>query len=573
MTGLRAIVALLAAIVALASAPRVQADGFALGIGLDRLRDYGTQQPFIDVMKLARPWIGHRPGQWGGMTYEEIAEAGHLDERGWPLRIPPGLGSVGTMILTDLPEDAGRIAGRYRLSFDGTGIVEVAGRAQNVRYGDNAVEFDFTPGKGGVDLRIQRTDPGRTGDHVRNISVVRLDRLAAHAEGALFNPDWLAHIAPFAALRFLDWMDVNDSTLSRWEDRPQPHDYSYALNGAPLEIMIELANRTGRDPWFTIPHLADDDFVRRFAQQVRRDLDPDLKAHAEFSNEVWNWQFDQADWAEAQGQARWGSEHAWVQYYALRASEVADIWTQVFGAEAETRLVNVIATQTGWIGLEKDILEAPLWMAERGTRRIPAEYFDAYAVTGYFGAHLGSEEGVAAVRRWISESRSAARTEGRAAGLTGAALEDHVAAHGYDRAIVRAAGHLSGAEPAPELRGDTLPRLLDEMLAHHKRVAVEHGLDLVAYEGGTHVAVRWPDIDDEDLVAFFQALNYSPQMGELYEQLFEGWRALEGGLFMAYLDVKPASRWGSWGNLRHLGDDTARWRVLQGLVSGRDSTR
>src|SRR5690606_7033388 len=125
----------------------------------------------------------------------------------------------------------------------------------DVRYAPGEVRFDFTPGPGYVDIRIQRTDPA---DPVRAITVVREDRIAAFDAGALFNPEWLALLDGFSALRFMDWMLTNNSTQSAWANRPRPGDYSFAENGVALEYMIALANELKADPWFSIPHLADD---------------------------------------------------------------------------------------------------------------------------------------------------------------------------------------------------------------------------------------------------------------------------------------------------------------------------
>ena len=55
--------------------------------------------------------------------------------------------------------------------------------------------------------------------------------------------------------------------------------------------MVALANHTSIDPWFSMPHLADADSVRRFAGYRRDNLDPRLVAHVKFSNEAWRWQF------------------------------------------------------------------------------------------------------------------------------------------------------------------------------------------------------------------------------------------------------------------------------------------
>ena len=48
-----------------------------------------------------------------------------------------------------------------------------------------------------------------------------------------------------------------------------------------------LLHRVHADPWFSIPHRADD-YVRHFAETVRESLDPILKVYIEYSNEVWN---------------------------------------------------------------------------------------------------------------------------------------------------------------------------------------------------------------------------------------------------------------------------------------------
>jgi len=83
------------------------------------------------------------------------------------------------------------------------------------------------------------------------------------------------------------------------------------------------------------------------------------------------------------------------------------------------------------------------------------------------------------------------------------------------------------------------------------------------YEGGTHVVAVGEAVDDPDITAFFTHLNYSPAMAELYETLLSDWRAAGGTLFNAFVDVAGASKWGSWGALRHLDDANPRWDVLE----------
>ncbi|MBE1282088.1 MAG: hypothetical protein GJ676_02135 [Rhodobacteraceae bacterium] len=539
-----------------------EANPHPVGVNLSGITDWSTQQPFIDVFKTARSWIGHLPRQWGGASHEDLASAGYLDDDGWPTAKPPELGSIGTVILNDLPEEAMDLAGRYRLRFDGNGIVEVAGRGTNVRYGKGEVTFDFTPGPGAVDIRIQRTDRARTGDYVRNITVVKLDNVQAYEAGEIFNPLWLDRMSGFASIRHVNWMRANGSTHRTWEDRSRPDDYTWSRGGAPLEILLALSNKLNADPWFTLPHGADDDYVTRFAEAVKAGLEPGLKAYVEYSNEVWNWQFQQAHYANEQAQERWGTSDNWMQYYAARSIEVAKIWDAVFADEADQRLVQVISSQTGWLGLEEQVFDAPLWRGEEPGRPSPSSHFDAYAITGYFGRGLGTEHFAEMVRGWLQQSLTDAQSAADAQGLTGEARETFVAAHKYDTANGLAWEELLDGMISGD-NDDTIESFLNKYLSYHMTVAQAQGLDLIAYEGGTHLAGVGPIVDDEELTAFFIQFNYTPEMALLYEELLAGWFASGAGLFMAYSDVRNPTRWGSWGALRYLSDDNPRWDALE----------
>ncbi|MFW8635522.1 hypothetical protein [Cribrihabitans pelagius] len=538
----------------------------AVAINLAAIADWSTQAPFLDHFKTARPWIGHLPRRWGGTGHGELAAAGYLDADGWPTAIPPELGSIGTVILTDLPEEAVSLAGRYVLRFEGSGIVEVSGRARNIRYGKHEVRFDFTPGPGPVEIRIQRTGSGGAGSagHIRNITVVKEEHLAAYQSGARFNPLWLKRLEGFAALRFMDWMATNDSDQTGWEDRPRVSDYTWARSGVPAEVMVALANRLKADAWFNMPHMADDTYVRKFAELAAGRLDAGRRAYVEYSNEVWNWQFQQAAWADAQARARWGGgDGLWMQFYGGRAAEVAQIWARVFGKDSG-RLVRVISSQTGWLGLEDQVLKAPLWVAEEPGRQPPAASFDAYAVTGYFGGILGTEENAPLTRSWIAESRAQAEAVAAEKGLRGAAAEAFAAAHQYDAAVALAASELRDGL-ATGAGGGTLQDLLGRLLPYHAEVAQRHGLDLIIYEGGSHVVGIGPIVEDAALTGFFSHLNYSREMGTLYRALLAGWAELGGQLFTAYADVGVPGKWGSWGSLRTLSDDNPRWDALEAV--------
>ena len=526
-----------------------------VAMGLAAVKDWSTQQPFLDLMKTARPWLGHKPGQFGGMEYEELVTGGHLDKNGWPIRMPKELSSIGTLVLTDMPEAAISLKGRYVLRYKGTGVIEVAGRAENVRYGKGEVSFEYAPGPGSVDIRVQRIN---TTNPPRAITVTKEENVKRLQGGAVFNPAWTARLGAFRALRFMDWLETNNAILTSWDARPEVDDVSYA-SGVPVEIIVRLANELEKDAWVNMPHLADDAFVRAFAETVRDTLDPKLRVYVEFSNEVWNWQFDQARWADVTARARWDEKDKWMQAYGARAAEVARIWTDVFGDQAEGRLVNVISSQTGWLGLEIDALSAPLAVKEG--LEAPVTAFDAYAVTGYFGGILGVAEREGLLKNWLEESLRAAEAAAQADGLSGQVETEYIAAHRYDVAVTLAGRELRDGALSGD-KADTLIDLLGRVWPYHAAVARANGLDLIMYEGGSHVVGIGPQVEDADLTAFFHHFNYSDEMGALYTTLLEGWTAVGGQLFTAYSDVYAPTKWGSWGAMRHLDDANPRMDAL-----------
>ncbi len=527
--------------VAPAPMPAIAADPITnpnLALGLAGVHDWSVQQPFLDVMKTARKWTGHLPGQWGGWSHEDLARAGALDANGWPLRLPPEVTGIVTLVLTDLPPDAAGVAGRYLVRWQGDGVLEAGGRAQNVRTGENQLSFDFTPGDSGVTLtltRINEVDP------IRQITIVREDRAAALDAGQIFNPDWLGRLRGVRMVRFMDWIATNDSPVATSADRPRPEDYTWGRKGVPMEIMLALANELGADPWFTMPHLADDALVAELAGLAHQGLKPGLKAWVEYSNEVWNWQFGQAQYAEDQGRALWGADGLWLEFYAHRARQVADLWAGVF-ADDPDRLVRVIGFQTGALGMEQMILN-PTHALATDPRPIQ-DSFDAYAVTGYVAALLGFEDKQPMVKDWLTQSRAAdpAKPYAMAFQLALQELRD---------------GSLSGRTE------DTLATLISQTLPYHAALAADRGLRLVMYEGGTHVVGIGPVVDDPEVEAFFTALNYSAEMGQLYAELLASWSLVSDAPFNAFVDVARPGKWGNWGALRHLGDDNPRWQALR----------
>ncbi|CUJ12929.1 calcium-binding protein [Cognatishimia activa] len=501
----------------------------ALGYGLNGIADWSTQMPFVDVMKSARQWVGHLPGQFGGWGEPELRDGGYLDENGWPKKIPDEVTKLETYMMTDFPEEAVQHAGVYRMTYEGQGEVAIVGRARALRYDEGEIWFRFAPGDGLLGLAISETDPEGTGDYIRNVAVVREDQIPLFEAGVVFNPEWLTAIQDARLLRFMDWMITNSSPVETWADRAQVGDYTYASKGVPLEVILDLVNQVGADPWINVPHMADDDYVRSFAEMVHDRLRPGLVAHVEYSNEVWNFITPQSHWAAAQAEALWGdnaSGDAWMQFYGFRAAQVMQIIGDAFGGDMH-RLKRVIATHTDWPGLEQGMLDAPM-AVERGSQR-PGDLFDAYAVTGYFGYPFDEDGMGEQVLAWIAESQEA--------GV------------GYQGAFAKMTAHL---------REHSLKELIETNWRYQADTAQKNGFDLMMYEGGTHVVGLGEWTNNQTITDFLLAYNYSPEMADIYRTLLAGWDAVGGQVFNAFVDVGRPSQWGSWGALRHLGDENPR---------------
>lgn len=531
-----------------------------IGFNLTGISDWSTEMPFLDVFKTARPWIGHIAGRWGGYEAEELRDAGFLDAHGWPTGLPNGADAVSTLLLTDLPPEATTAAGRYVLRYDGRGRIRLDGRATRVEQQPGVIRFDFTPGEGAVEIRLSRIDPV---DPIRNITLIREDREDLARQGQFFNPDFLARLRGAEELRFMPWMNANTTTLSRPQDRPRLTDAIWGgPHGVPFEVMVDLANQVGADAWFTIPHLASDDLVREYARLAHEGLDDGRRALVEFSNEVWNPGFPQARWAEEQARAEWGTGEAGVQYGAYRAAQVADIWAEVFGPDADSRLVRVIGTQTGWQGREEDILNAPAWQkADPNGWRAPYESFDAYAIAGYFGPPMNDPARVQMYKGWIEDSLKAATEDAAKQGLAGSDAARHIREHRFDLAFPVAISELADGSVSGDPQA-SVRQVVEESFPYHAAIAAKYDLELVMYEGGTHVVGLGDSMEDDDLTAFLTALNYAPGIGALYDDLITGWQQVSDNPFNDFNAIEYPSRYGSWGTLRWPGDDNPRWRAV-----------
>ncbi|MEP4199317.1 MAG: calcium-binding protein [Aliishimia sp.] len=516
-------------------------DNPTLALNLSSVRDYTPGLQFLDLMKMTRPFSAHSKGKTlPVIEYADLRAGGYLDENGWPMRIPKGYRRLQTLWAWGaLPEASiADIQGRYVLSYEGTGEVTLNGKGvQIVSRVPGEIQFDIVH-RGTFSVRISKTDPEKTGDYIRNITIVAQEHLDLHAAGAVFNPDWLRLIQDVRQLRFMNWGRTNNSEVVSWEGQALSPE-GPASSAIPVEHMVRLANEVGAEPWFTMPHQADEAYIRTFATYVRDHMDPALPIRVEYSNEVWNWSFKQARWALRQSDEHWGRE-AQVDYHTKKAVETALIWNEVFADEAETRLIHVLGAQASNTWRSGLALEAKFWKRyERRNFIDPASIFDELAIAHYFGsATMNDLE--------------------RSAELL---------------AVIKDPSIDAVAFLATRLRDPDYPQSLPVVAAQWREqasFAQRNGLRLTAYEGGQHVhhqgqTRKLGDADQALMLEFMTDFVRSPEMAALYVESWQLWSDIGDGPFMQFGDMSRPNKHGSWGLYEGLNDASLRGDRLTSL--------
>jgi hypothetical protein len=521
-----------------------------LGYNLDFPGDWSDALPFLDLMHDARPWEG-------GGGKDPFAGL-DLDEHGWP-RSLNGYGAITSIVHTGA--GSGFVGHEWRLSYRGEGTLTVDGMVDVLEQKRGSIRFRGKAGN--VWITIRATDPAHTGSYIRDITIVREDRRRLLAEGKIFNPDFLAFLAPFRSLRFMDWMLSNDrepAHAGRWStraktDQPQwrtqfidpkrPSD-GLTAGGYPVEVMVSLANQLGAAPHFNMPYQSDDAYVRAFATQVKNQLAPALGVTVEYSNEVWNWGFPQATYARLQAEKLWpGEGTGWLQFMGARATTICRMWKDVFSAPADKGRVRcLIAPQTGWFDVASASLDCPRWAAmghEPCHRGI-----DAIAITGYFNGLIQAPENATVVKAWLERGKAFA----------------------LDRAFRQleqgdVSGLRAGDRPADAENSDSL-RAVGARFRAFRALADRYGLDLYVYEGGTH----FDNDRDATVRDFLVDVTRDPRMEDLYLKLFRSFAEVGGTVFNVWGGIGEHS---AWANAASLTDRASpKYRAAAHFATGRD---
>jgi len=507
-------------------------DGSPMGINLSSIRYWSTELPFKDFFKHSQPWAAQEKGKpYGGGSPLALTPAG------WIRWLQPGQ-SADTLICRGTGNyPVGNYLLRYQgkgeitLKFDATlstslpgagthppgmDLIDLLSGTRQTNVGNRTkkpasgqmTQIPFSvphPSSKGIGLVVTRVDDIEPLHHIEILH----DTFRDTPSNQPFRPDFLARWARFKVIRFMDWMETNNSRISRWAERPTVDMQTQgSFRGVALPYMIALANTLHADPWFCMPHLADDDYVQQFAQTVADTLDSDLKIYIEYSNETWNYQFEQSVYCRHKGAAMGLSNdpvQAGLFYYTRRALEIFSIWDGVFQSEKEGRLVRVLACQFSnpWT--------AHQLFADPGT----TTHVDALAIAPYFGPSLSSA------------SPTVELSPGRVV-------------------------------PKNALTVDQILDLFDKdidangaLLTEYAKLTAQLGVDLIAYEGGQHLVGIQGLENDEILTWLFHQANRDPRMQDLYLKDLNSWKRAGGKLFVTFSSMGKYNKWGSWGLWEH----------------------
>ena len=515
--------------------------------------------PFVDLFKTSLPWVvGPTPPPMAPCS--TTGGTLNLDPNGWIQSLNPGEVAYTFQFLGAQDKYP---SGNYTVLYEGQGNLEYEGAGTLVSRGQG---FDIvhlnSADPDALCMTLLRTDPT---DHLRNIRLLppggvcsqNLEQLCQtngdcgsgtcrlfadndFYQKQIFHPTFLENMENYQVVRFMHWMQTNESTFTDWSDYPQESEAHW--NVAPASIMAELGNRLDANLWINVPHLATDLFVQELADELARHLNTHLKVYVEYSSETWNPAFlqfmeitrracnafpnllpgcatdlDPTNNILCEGHPdvlfNPSCEEARRRFHSRRSKEVWNLFVQRFGGQ---RVVRVMASQSGETQLHLDLLTYDNAWQET----------DVLSTALYFGYRLGLDPDVA----------------------------------NWDLGML-----------FDELRETDIPDALDllqqdmDFLANHPQLT--QNISYMNYEGGQHLVGIGALELDPDMNDLFDDANREDEMGERYQELLDGWVQVTGGdsVFMHYVNGMTFKTWGRFGALEYQDQphlDAVKFRTL-----------
>ncbi|MEI6412396.1 MAG: PKD domain-containing protein, partial [Bacteroidota bacterium] len=471
--------------------------GMKIGVGLEGFAYYSSGRVFKDYFKSAGQWITYDPSNtvpdWNTGDQQYIPH----DANGYPTQIPfptpngsravRGIVSANGFIPVGVP---------MRLLYDGSGALTMKGTVSVAQANPGQIDFSATDA-GNIWFHLSQSDAANP---VRNIRIIAISDLSTY-ETQPFRENFLEKADKFNALRFMDWMGTNGNRNIKWADRTKPGYFSQAVSpngGVAYEYIIQLANHLHKDIWICIPHQADDDYIAQMAAMFHDQLDPNIHVYLEYSNEVWNWSFEQAHWVSDNGP----QNISYPRRYVERATHAFRIWTNVWGG-SKTRLKRVLGTQAGYD-----------WVTAEIMAHARPEDYDYISPSWYVGLNHDNT----GVPNLVS--------------LGASATADDVLDNAHNVFLTQ------------------IPRW--KMVYNTAKM---YGKKVVNYEGGQHFTNF---TEPAYLPAMYDA-QVHPRMYNLYQEMLDSLRRFGSEMPFAFVLTGPwKSKYGSWGHIFD-DDDPAPW--------------
>jgi hypothetical protein len=479
---------------------------FPMGINLSGDFSWSKSKMWVNIAKSARAW------GYVDKPYQQNPEL-KLSDQGYPLS-DAGLWFEGYEYEP----------GVWQFSYQGSGNISFAAGGKLLsanKNDDGTVTGTFQRSNKKlpdgllipVHLMLRNIDPNNPPSNLKIVA----SEYDLNSQ-AVYTQEFLNFIKPFKILRYMDLMETNHSTIKTWSDRVKPNAPG---KGVAYEDLIELSNITDKEAWITLPHLADDDYIRQTAKLFAQKYDPNLNLYLENSNELWNRQFSQTrdleqsiitklikeeDLTEAEATAKMRKEQLPQKAVIERLCNISNIFRQEFGTKADN-IKPVLAGQA-----------ANSWHIKKGLEHLAATgtqescNLEAIAIAPYLNTQYGPRFNPTSLDEVFTEMNQFYETKVKAG------------------------------------------------ILEHAQLAKQYNLKLYAYEGGQH-------LNGKDALDIKTAAQNDPRMGELLQDYFCFWKQSGGEDFVFFSSITDNSKFGHWGLKTSINQrETVKYSAVMNMI-------
>lgn len=503
-----------------------------IGVNLAPLVYWKSDWAFVDVVKMARPWLVN----WNSLDSQ------YMDADGWPTENPlddnQNPQTVFTHVFTGV--NGSYPAGDYVLTWDGTATFTTPWDGTITSSFPGRMVISVTPTNQGIKIDIDGIDPN---DPPKNI---RLWMPGFEDASSPFHPLFIKRLKAFKVIRFMDWQKTNNSSEVQWSDRKLPtHAFQNdKAGGVALEYMVELCNELDADPWFCMPHQADDNYVTQFATYVKNNLHTDATIYVEWSNEPWNFDFDQYSWLGGPPASK--NDNYFVKW-AAEAGHDFQIWSSVFNNDPRT-LVRVVAGQKDNKWFTENVLNKP-GLVDPADPTGNDVLFDAIACSAYL---LDKVDGFDA---------QAPTSEDAADSILSYTI--HRTITQYDTS--------DPDDPDPDANDPNNNDFYLDHAALANLYTSQSGrpIAFISYEGGQHFVRRYGTNGNEHVpTAVLLALQRRPMMYRAYIDNIKAFKDAGGSLYMAYNSVGKFEERDTFGHFEYQDESIGNAPKQRAVIGG-----